>query len=637
MLSAMNTSKSCETAATLSASGLQAPHQNPKGLTLGARFDVRPSADDPRDVNAEIMRLAGHGIYSVPVYIRVNADGKKKGDFPSWKPFASVDHWKKNIKNVLRSFKSNSLAIMTEPSNLYCVDVDVASGVNEGQMKRSGIEIWNKLVIEHGEPQTLKVITGSGGFHYYFDMTSTVGANRTTNFAGLVVDGKKYGIDGRGTGGLCYAPPARYLGNHGESLTYSWAPEGGGVPQAMPSWLVETINRGTSGSGSSIASEPCAPPAPAVESLGEVDQKPASEDEMVQPTRPVELVAAGARPVQFLQDGSLVRELQKLLKEKANDSSSTYGSALPHGLYGTFYCFRTTGPRTCFFGREHSGSNNFNLLKRGRDVFYRCHGNLCSHEPVRKLGELTLEAALQDATNEAVSPQDQMNLFRKYWEQGKSQFLAFVAEAARDGNREPFAGLAKIFSHIYKIEGRILNTGEKKTFFFWDGRGWVEDTCNKVLSVFAAQMGALLSWYGMEFVVLFKKLFADKLCESNPGLKDIDQATLQKHVQDPKHKLLRDECKQLAGNILPEIRFNVQDPTIVKKCLHYVVTDLYVSDLLSHMNENPLLVNFQNGVGYIPTGELLRFIVCATAFHSQHTPASHCAFSTHTHSENTRD
>ncbi|GAQ91907.1 hypothetical protein KFL_008790040 [Klebsormidium nitens] len=375
----------------------------------------------------------------------------------------------------------------------------------------------------------------------------------------------------------------------------------------MPAWLVDTINRGRStGAAPSIAVPDSAPPGPAVDGCGEVDQNLASEDEPVQPTRPVELVAAGAKPVPFLQDGSLVRELQKLLKEKANDSSSTYGSSLPHGLYGTFYCFRTTGPRTCFFGREHSGSNNFNLLKRGRDVFYRCHGDLCSHEPVRKLGELTLEAGLQDATNEAVSPQDQMNLFRKYREQGKSQFLAFVAEVARDGNGEPFAGLAKIFSHIYKIEGRILNTGDRKTFFYWDGRGWVEDTCNKVLSVFAAQMGALLSWYGMEFVVLFKKLFADKLCESNPGLKDLDQATLQKHVQDPKNKLLRDECKQLAGNILPEIRFNVQDPTIVKKCLHYVVTDLYVSDLSSHMNENPLLVNFQNGVGYIPTGELMK-------------------------------
>jgi hypothetical protein len=79
-----------------------------------------------------------------------------------------------------------------------------------------------------------------------------------------------------------------------------------------------------------------------------------------------------------------------MLREKANDSTSSYASSLSNGLHGTYYCFRTQGPRTCFFGREHSGSNNFNMLKRGCNVFYRCHGDQCSHEPVRKLGKLTL-------------------------------------------------------------------------------------------------------------------------------------------------------------------------------------------------------------------------------------------------------
>jgi hypothetical protein len=51
-----------------------------------------------------------------------------------------------------------------------------------------------------------------------------------------------------------------------------------------------------------------------------------------------------------------------------------------------------------------------------------------------------------------------------------------------------------------------LNTGEKKIFFFWDGRGWVEDTCNKVLGVFAAQMGALLNWYEQERLGLFLRI-----------------------------------------------------------------------------------------------------------------------------------
>ncbi|GAQ87644.1 hypothetical protein KFL_003670050 [Klebsormidium nitens] len=411
MLSAMNTSNSSETAATLSASGLQAPQQYPDGLTPGARSDVRPSALDPKDVSSEIMRLSTHEIYCVPVTITLKASGKKDPKFSlPWGQLATVDKWKAKIGSVLRSSKKcNGLAVMTEPSKLFCVDVDVASSIkSDGKIKRSGIEIWNKLTSQHGEPATLKVVTGSGGYHYYFDITATVGLNRTNNFAGLVVEGKDYGIDGRGIGGLCFAPPARYLGQHGESRGYSWAPEGDGIPQAMPSWLVDTINRGSAGAGPSIAASECAPLPRAVDSGGEVDQNPASEDEPVQPARPVEPVTGGATHVPLAQDGLLVRELQKMLKEKAKDSSSTYASSLQHGLYGTYYCFRTTGPRTCFFGREHQGSNNFNLLKRGRNVYYRCHGDQCSHEPVRKLGQLSLEAALEDATSDPVDQYDDM-------------------------------------------------------------------------------------------------------------------------------------------------------------------------------------------------------------------------------------
>jgi hypothetical protein len=134
----------------------------------------------------------------------------------------------------------------------------------------------------------------------------------------------------------------------------------------------------------------------------------------------------------------LVRELKTMLREKANDSTSVYASALPHGLHGTYYCFRTQGPRTCFFGREHSGSNNFNILKRGRNVHYRCHGDQCSHELVRKLGQLTLDAALKDATIDPVSSEEHIDIFKKYLEQGRSAFLNFVAEVARTGGGAAF-------------------------------------------------------------------------------------------------------------------------------------------------------------------------------------------------------
>jgi hypothetical protein len=231
---------------------------------------------------------------------------------------------------------------------------------------------------------------------------------------------------------------------------------------------------------------------------------------------PAKRVEAASIPANL---GLLVHELKVMLKEKANDLTSTYASALPHGLHGTYYCFRAQGPRKCFFGGEHSGSNNFNLLKRGRNGYYRCHGDQA------------------------------------------------IAEVARGGGGEPFEGLAKTFSLIYQTEGRILNTGEKKIFFFWDGRGWVEDTCNKVLGVFAAQMGALLMWYEQERLGLFQRIFIDKLSELDPALKTIDKAAMQRYLSDPKWKQIRVESECRVKEELPAIIFNVQDPTVVRKYL----------------------------------------------------------------------
>jgi P4 family phage/plasmid primase-like protien len=504
---------------------------------------------------------------------------------------------------------------------MYCVDIDVESSRDKrsGVEKRAGTKLWDKLVAKHGEPATLKAVTGSGGFHFYFSRSGIVGLNRSNNFAGLVVDGVAlkgvrvaeldesseksvtYGIDGRGVGGLCFAPPSRYMGKQGEKKTYSWAPGGDGVPQPMPTWLVDVINACSFGARLPIAPELSGglpTPQPFASADGGVRSSPLGSGDA--PTKQVEVASIPAHL------GLLVHELKAMLREKANDSMSAYGGTTPHGLYGTYYGFRTQGPKRCFFGRDHSGSNNFNLLKRGRNVFYRCHGDQCLHEPVRKLGKLTLEAALQDASIDPVSSEDQIDIFKKYLEQGRSAFLNFVAEVARGGDGQPFEGLAKIFSFIYQSEGRILNTGEKKIFVFWDGRGWIEDMCNKVLGVFAAQMGALLIWYAQERLGLFQRIFVDKLSGLDLALKTLDKEAVQRYLNDPKWKQIKDESARRVKVELPAIAFNVQDPTIIKRCLQFVVTDLYVTDLSSHMNKDPLLVNFQNGVGYIPTGKLMK-------------------------------
>jgi hypothetical protein len=110
----------------------------------------------------------------------------------------------------------------------------------------------------------------------------------------------------------------------------------------------------------------------------------------------------------------LLAQFAKMLKE-AGDLTSTYAGSLSHGLYGRYYCYQTHGSRRCYFGHMHSGSNNFNLLKRGRNVYYRCHGDECSHKPAKKLGVLgDLKAALQDATSAAVDPHDDMQVVTQY-------------------------------------------------------------------------------------------------------------------------------------------------------------------------------------------------------------------------------
>ena len=49
--------------------------------------------------------------------------------------------------------------ITGEKSGITVVDVDQKDG---------GLEWWESYVEEHGEPETMKVRTGGGGFHYYF-------------------------------------------------------------------------------------------------------------------------------------------------------------------------------------------------------------------------------------------------------------------------------------------------------------------------------------------------------------------------------------------------------------------------------------------------------------------------------------
>ncbi|GAQ91602.1 hypothetical protein KFL_008160020 [Klebsormidium nitens] len=384
-------------------------------------------APGPPNIKEAIMNLADKGLYAIPVRMfwdSMGNEGKGKKDavFPSrWGHIKDRDSWQKSIATALLEVPdANGLAILTGPSALMVIDVDNSST----KKKLPGTELWNRLVATHGEPSTLRAKTGSNGFHLYFKSNSP-GLIRKSNFAGLKSGGDlPYGIDGRSVGGCVYADPACYRDGQGKLLSYEWlnGPPSYETCSEMPRWLCTLVNNGgDSGSTSEIQSVG-SPEIPAVCALAnQVDPTNRNDDQPSAFNRPS-------------NDTTLLRtELSNMLRKKAGDSSNTYASTLPHGLYGTYFCYRTRGPRTCYLGHRHTGSNNFNLLKRGRNVYYRCHGQDCSHRPPKKLGVLSLKAALQDATTQPVHHFDDMQAITQYTrgnEEVQQLLLKIVAEHA---------------------------------------------------------------------------------------------------------------------------------------------------------------------------------------------------------------
>lgn len=63
-------------------------------------------------------------------------------------------------KNLfLPKYRGSNIGVCLAPSGLVAVDVD---------LKNEGMEKWNRLIENHGDPKTLTATTGSGGRHYVF-------------------------------------------------------------------------------------------------------------------------------------------------------------------------------------------------------------------------------------------------------------------------------------------------------------------------------------------------------------------------------------------------------------------------------------------------------------------------------------
>lgn len=129
---------------------------------------------------SELAQLALHlGFVPIP-------DKGKRPILPNWQNTTKQTALRK-VADAERTGQADNIGILTgKPSGIVVVDVDVSKG---------GLNFWNELVKQHGEPETLTVETPSGGYHYYFkydDRTSKL-RNATAAIKGSGIDLKSDG------------------------------------------------------------------------------------------------------------------------------------------------------------------------------------------------------------------------------------------------------------------------------------------------------------------------------------------------------------------------------------------------------------------------------------------------------------
>jgi len=133
--------------------------------------------------------------------------------------------FKKSITNLIyKPIGINSGLLCGKESNVMVLDID---NNDEGK------DYWNKLIAENGDIDTLKVITGSGGFHYYFKYEDDF-YSRNRIFS---VDKKKIGIDFKSDNGYVIVPLSGHLKS---GALYKFEDKNKEIKK-MPKWLHDKL------------------------------------------------------------------------------------------------------------------------------------------------------------------------------------------------------------------------------------------------------------------------------------------------------------------------------------------------------------------------------------------------------------
>jgi P4 family phage/plasmid primase-like protien len=168
------------------------------------------------------FKKKGYIVFSVEIgQEEKNGKWKKKPKMPKG--------WQESTKEIAHvDPKKNGIALLTgEVNNIIVIDID-------------NVKEWEKLLEEENveEPKTVKVISGSGGIHYYFKYDEEL-ANVTSKDHAI----KNYAIDVKTNGGCIYVPPTKYYNkNANKEVEYKWETSIFDMePIVMPKWLKELL------------------------------------------------------------------------------------------------------------------------------------------------------------------------------------------------------------------------------------------------------------------------------------------------------------------------------------------------------------------------------------------------------------
>lgn len=144
----------------------------------------------------------------------------------NWPQQATAD--RKVITRWWKRWPEAGVGIATgSKSGLVVVDVDVKNG---------GDESLRDLELTYGElPETVRVLTGGGGYHLYFKLP--VG-RELRNSTGKLGDG----LDIRATGGFVVAPPSLHPNGRCYEFKAGFGPDEVRVAD-LPAWLLELLER----------------------------------------------------------------------------------------------------------------------------------------------------------------------------------------------------------------------------------------------------------------------------------------------------------------------------------------------------------------------------------------------------------